>query len=94
MHLDWYDRGVLTFVLGCSSGAEPSDDASLAQFGITAPRVMRRFDAVLDAARPGQFIGLRLTGATHGDFSQSTNPLVQAGMNLFGGQPTAVNTQA
>lgn len=51
-------------------------------------------DAVLDAARPGQFIGLRLAGATHGDFSQSTNPLVQAGMNLFGGQPTAVNTQA
>ena len=55
MHLDWYDRGILTFVLGCSSGAEPSDDASLAQFGITAPRVMRRFDAVLDAVRSHQF---------------------------------------
>ncbi|WP_155925722.1 hypothetical protein [Mycolicibacterium sp. CBMA 234] len=51
MHLDWYDRGILTFVLGCASGAEPSNDASLAQFGITTPRVMRRFDAVLDVVR-------------------------------------------
>ena len=55
MHLDWYDRGILTFVLGCASGTEPSDDASLAHFGITTPRVMRRFDAVLDAVRSHEF---------------------------------------
>ncbi|MCX8562993.1 hypothetical protein OS122_19035 [Mycolicibacterium mucogenicum] len=55
MHLDWYDRGILTFVLGCAPDAEPPNDASLARFGITTPRVMRRFDAVLDAVRSHQF---------------------------------------
>ncbi len=54
MHLYWYDRGILAFVLGCASGSGPSDDASLAQFGITTPRVMRRFDAILDTVRSHQ----------------------------------------
>lgn len=61
------------------------------------PSVLNGFadlDAVLDTYRPDVFTGLRLIGATHGDFSQSSNPLVQAGMNLFGGQPTPVNTEA
>lgn len=48
MHLDWYDRGILTFVLGWAPQPEPPNDASLARFGITTPRVMRRFDAVID----------------------------------------------
>ncbi|MUL77276.1 hypothetical protein [Mycolicibacterium sp. CBMA 226] len=55
MHLDWYDRDILTFVLGCAPGAEPPNDASLAHFGISTARVMRRFDAVLDAVRSHQF---------------------------------------
>ena len=48
MHLDWYDRGILTFVLDWAADAEPSDAESVTRFGIDAHRVMRRFDAVVD----------------------------------------------
>ena len=48
MHLDWYDRGILTFVLNWAPDAEPPNDESFTRFGIDAHRVMRRFDAVVD----------------------------------------------
>ena len=48
MHLDWYDRGILNFVLDWAPRPAPPDDAAVARFGIGAPRVMRRFDAVVD----------------------------------------------
>jgi hypothetical protein len=48
MHLDWYDRKILTFVLDFAPKSEPPNDESLAGFGINAGRVMRRFDAVVD----------------------------------------------
>jgi hypothetical protein len=49
MHLDWYDRSILTYVLdsGLRSRAEVSDDTPV-HFGITAGRIAARFDAVLD----------------------------------------------
>jgi hypothetical protein len=48
MHLDWYDRGILTFVLGWAPDAEPPNAESVTRFGIDAHRVMRRFDAVVE----------------------------------------------
>jgi len=55
MHLDWYDRGILNFVLDCAPQADPSDDASYARFGIDAHRVMRRFASVVDVYTTHQF---------------------------------------
>jgi hypothetical protein len=48
MHLDWYDRRILTFVLDWAPQSEPPDDESFVNFGIDSRRVMRRFDAVVD----------------------------------------------
>ena len=48
MHLDWYDREILTFVLDRTPRSVPANDASFARFGIDAHRLMRRFDAVVD----------------------------------------------
>lgn len=49
MHLDWYDRSILTYVLdsGLPVPTARSDDRPT-QFGITADRVAARFDAVLE----------------------------------------------
>jgi hypothetical protein len=49
MHLDWYDRKILTFVLDCAPNSEPRNGDTFAGFGIDARRVMRRFDAVVEA---------------------------------------------
>ena len=54
MHLDWYDRQILTFVLGWAPNSEPSDEEAFLQFGIDARRVMRRFDAVVDVFTSSQ----------------------------------------
>lgn len=49
VRLDWYDRRVLNFVLEWEPGSVPSDDATHVHFGIDSTRLMRRFDAILDA---------------------------------------------
>jgi hypothetical protein len=54
MHLDWYDRQILTFVLGWAPNSEPSDEEAFLQFGIDARRVMRRFDAIVDVFTSSQ----------------------------------------
>jgi|RhiMetStandDraft_4_1073278.scaffolds.fasta_scaffold711840_1 hypothetical protein len=48
LHLDWYDRRILSFVLDWAPQPEPPNDESLVNFGINSRRVMRRFDAVVD----------------------------------------------
>lgn len=48
MRLDWYDRRILEFVVECGPRAQPTDEQTLACFGISAQRVMRRLDAVID----------------------------------------------
>ena len=49
MHLDWYDRKILTFMLEWAPQSEPPREQSYAHFGIDARRVMRRFNAVIEA---------------------------------------------
>jgi hypothetical protein len=48
MRLDWYDRRILEFVVECGPRAQPTDEQTLPCFGISAQRVMRRLDAVID----------------------------------------------
>lgn len=48
MHLDWYDREILTFVLDRAAHPGVPDEESFSRFGIASHRVMRRFDAVID----------------------------------------------
>lgn len=51
MHLDWYDREILTFVTAQPPGRPLSDAECRSRFGITPGAVRRRFDAVVDAYR-------------------------------------------
>lgn len=55
MHLDWYDRGILTFVLDWASRSAPPNNEAFRRFGIDASRVMRRFDAVVDVFTSREF---------------------------------------
>jgi hypothetical protein len=48
MRLDWYDRRILEFVVECGPGCQPTDEQTLTCFGISAQRVMRRLDAVIE----------------------------------------------
>ncbi len=48
MHLDWYDRQILLFVVAQPAGRPLSDTECRSWFGITPSAVMRRFDAVVD----------------------------------------------
>lgn len=48
MRLDWYDRRILEFVVECGARSQPTDEQTFACFGISAQRVMRRLDAVID----------------------------------------------
>lgn len=58
MRLDWYDRRILEFVVECGPCSQPTDEQTLACFGISARRVMRRLDAVIDLhAVPGTTLG-------------------------------------
>ena len=52
------------------------------------PSVLNDFgsvDAVLEAARPGQFNGVRLVGGTHSDAIQTTNSIVEFAFSLLTG---------
>jgi hypothetical protein len=49
MHMDWYDRSILNFVLESALLSAPTrkDDTPL-EFGLSARRIAQRFDAVVD----------------------------------------------
>ena len=49
MHLDWYDRSILSFVLESALLSKPHNGTSPVQFGLDARRIARRFDVILDA---------------------------------------------
>lgn len=51
MHLDWYDREILAFVIAEPADRPLSDVGCRSRFGITPGAVMRRFDAVVDVYR-------------------------------------------
>jgi hypothetical protein len=58
MRLDWYDRRILEFVVECGPRSQPTDEQTFACFGISAQRVMRRLDAVIDLDdTPGTILG-------------------------------------
>ncbi len=49
MHMDWYDRSILSFVLESALLSTPArEDDTPVQFGLSARRITRRFDAVID----------------------------------------------
>ena len=48
IHLDWYDRRILAFVLNWPSAEELPEGECRNWFGISPRAVMRRFDAVVD----------------------------------------------
>jgi hypothetical protein len=49
MHLDWYDRRIVSFVLDSDLLSRPNESTRV-QFGMDARRIMKRFDAVLDVS--------------------------------------------
>jgi len=49
MRLDWYDRRILDYVLTCPSDTGPSNGEAMTRFGIDSNRLLRRFDAVVEA---------------------------------------------
>jgi hypothetical protein len=49
MHLDWYDRRIVSFVLD-SDLLSRQDKETRVQFGMDTRRIMKRFDAVLDVS--------------------------------------------
>jgi hypothetical protein len=49
MRIDWYDRGILSFVLESELLSGPQRDATTpVKFGIDAARITKRFNAVVD----------------------------------------------
>ena len=61
------------------------------------PSVLNDFgsvDAVLEAARPGQFNGVRLVGGTHSDAIQTTNSIVEFAFSLLTGVSRPENIDA
>lgn len=49
VHIDWYDRGILSFVLESRLLSLPQrDDSTPLKFGIDAVRITKRFNAVVD----------------------------------------------
>ena len=61
------------------------------------PSVLNDFgsvDAVLEAARPGQFNGVRLVGGTHSDAIQTTNSVVEFAFSLLTGVSRPENVDA
>lgn len=56
MRLDWYDRRILEFVVECGPRSQPTDEQTLACFGISAQRVLRRLDAVIDVVDSHQVL--------------------------------------
>ncbi|MEE6165085.1 MULTISPECIES: hypothetical protein [Mycobacteriaceae] len=53
MHLDWYDRRIVSFVLDSDLLSQPNESTRV-QFGMDARRIMKRFDAVLDVSMSQQ----------------------------------------
>ncbi|WP_458319621.1 hypothetical protein [Mycolicibacterium brisbanense] len=53
MHLDWYDRRIVSFVLDSDLLSQPNESTPV-QFGMDARRIMKRFDAVLDVSASQQ----------------------------------------
>jgi hypothetical protein len=52
LHLDWYDRCILDFVLSSAMlTTPPRADGGVVQFGLTERRLRHRFDAVVDQWR-------------------------------------------
>ena len=49
MHLDWYDRSILRFVLESALLSRPHSGTAPVQFGLDSRRIARRFDVILDA---------------------------------------------
>ena len=54
MHLDWYDRRILTFVLDHEARSLLPEKECQGWFGMRASGVMRRFEPVVDAYAPYQ----------------------------------------
>jgi hypothetical protein len=50
MHLDWYDRRIVSFVLDSDLLSRQDKESTRVQFGMDARRIMKRFDAVLDVS--------------------------------------------
>jgi hypothetical protein len=50
MHLDWYDRRIVSYVLDSDLLSLPNKESTRVQFGMDARRIMKRFDAVLDVS--------------------------------------------
>jgi hypothetical protein len=48
MHMDWYDRSILSFVLDTSLLSRPTGGTAVVNFGMDAGRIGHRFDAILD----------------------------------------------
>ncbi|WP_111508334.1 hypothetical protein [Mycobacterium kyogaense] len=48
MHLDWYDRQILSFVTARPADRPLPDTECRRGFGLTPGAVIRRFDAVVD----------------------------------------------
>ncbi|MEH3142252.1 MAG: hypothetical protein PGN37_19165 [Mycobacterium kyogaense] len=51
MHLDWYDREILTYVTAAPADRPLPEAGCRSRFGITPGAVMRRFAAVVDVYR-------------------------------------------
>ena len=77
MRLDWYDRRILEFVVECGPRSQPTDEQTRACFGISAQRVMRRLDAVIDVVDSHQ---LRL--------GETDQELVRRAVSIRGGPPS------
>ncbi|CAN5362840.1 hypothetical protein BH09ACT8_BH09ACT8_04470 [soil metagenome] len=56
VHMDWYDRSIVLFVLDTGLLTRPSNSATVVEFGMDARRIAQRFDAVLRAYASNQFI--------------------------------------
>jgi hypothetical protein len=53
MHLDWYDRSILSFVLESALPSATQNAELPMYFGIGARRIWQRFDAVVDTYASG-----------------------------------------
>ena len=58
MKLDWYDRGIVSFVMESGlSPAQSGDDGKPVAFGIDARRILHRFSAVVDLSERFDYEG-------------------------------------
>lgn len=58
MKLDWYDRGIVSFVMESGlSPAQSGDNGKPVAFGIDARRILHRFSAVVDLSERVEYEG-------------------------------------